>query len=121
MADKRETVDCPFCGEEILATAKKCKHCGEFLDGSSKPVQSNNNAPMFSQVLTYNSGLIVDCPVCWYTGKPKKETRGNIRIEIALWLFLFPIGICYSIWRLASNKTCKCPKCNNEMLAIHRQ
>jgi predicted nucleic acid-binding Zn ribbon protein len=24
--------DCPFCGEEVLATALKCKHCGETLD-----------------------------------------------------------------------------------------
>lgn len=24
--------NCPYCGEKILATAKKCKHCGEILD-----------------------------------------------------------------------------------------
>ena len=23
---------CSFCAEEILADAKKCKHCGEFVD-----------------------------------------------------------------------------------------
>jgi len=26
------TIRCPFCSEAILASAKKCKHCGEFLD-----------------------------------------------------------------------------------------
>lgn len=29
---KKETIECPYCGEEILAIAKKCKHCGEWLD-----------------------------------------------------------------------------------------
>lgn len=24
--------NCPYCGEVILASAKKCKHCGEWLD-----------------------------------------------------------------------------------------
>ena len=27
-----KTKKCPYCGEEILAIAKKCKHCSEWLD-----------------------------------------------------------------------------------------
>lgn len=35
-----EKKQCPFCGEDILKMAVKCKHCGEFLDGSGpKPVE----------------------------------------------------------------------------------
>ena len=28
-----DTKQCPYCSEEILITAKKCKHCGEYIDG----------------------------------------------------------------------------------------
>ena len=28
----KENINCPFCDEEISSKAKKCKHCGEFLD-----------------------------------------------------------------------------------------
>lgn len=31
-----ETKKCPFCGEEILSVAIKCKHCGSMLDGSDQ-------------------------------------------------------------------------------------
>ena len=36
----RRTKDCLYCGEEILSTAKKCKHCGEFLDASLRVQKS---------------------------------------------------------------------------------
>ena len=29
---KDEIKKCPFCGEEVLAAAKKCKHCKEWLE-----------------------------------------------------------------------------------------
>lgn len=28
---------CPFCAEDIQDAAIKCKHCNEFLDGSTHP------------------------------------------------------------------------------------
>lgn len=34
--ENSETKQCPYCGEEILVVAKKCKHCGEFLDDNLK-------------------------------------------------------------------------------------
>lgn len=30
--ESKEMKQCPYCGEEILAVAHKCKHCGEWLD-----------------------------------------------------------------------------------------
>jgi len=32
-----QTTHCPFCGEEILTIARKCKHCGEWLDRVAQP------------------------------------------------------------------------------------
>ena len=44
---------CQYCGEEILSTAKKCKHCGEFLDPilrDQQRIDSQISKSMNSQV-----------------------------------------------------------------------
>jgi len=34
-----EYKECPFCSEQILASAKKCRHCGETLDAALRSVE----------------------------------------------------------------------------------
>ena len=35
-----EVKKCPYCGEEILSTAKKCKHCSEWLNNNTSDTQN---------------------------------------------------------------------------------
>jgi hypothetical protein len=39
------TKACPMCGEQILAAAKKCKHCGEFLDATTRAAANPTKEP----------------------------------------------------------------------------
>jgi TM2 domain-containing membrane protein YozV len=48
------SIRCPYCAEVILASAKKCKHCGEFLDSTLRQPQLPN---VTRQKQTWNPGI----------------------------------------------------------------
>jgi len=37
--DDEPTVDCPYCGAEILEEAQRCPHCGEYLSREDAPLE----------------------------------------------------------------------------------
>ena len=39
-----ETTNCPYCSEEVAAAAKKCKHCGEWLDKQPKSTEVQSSS-----------------------------------------------------------------------------
>ena len=51
---------CPYCGEEILAVAKKCKHCGEWLE-SKEPSKKQQNCPICGELVDED---LDTCPYC---------------------------------------------------------
>lgn len=66
---------CPMCGEKILKAAKKCRYCGEYMDGQQKHVAVNgpNGGRLFSQS-TYSGEAPVQVPrnnyetLCFWLG-----------------------------------------------------
>ncbi len=55
-----ETKRCPYCGEEILAVAKKCKHCGEWLE-TKEPEKEKKACPVCGEMVDVD---IYVCPYC---------------------------------------------------------
>lgn len=57
-AGTAETKRCPFCGEEILLVAKKCRYCGEFLEGEKRSDNLPKNDILLYVVLALFLGVL---------------------------------------------------------------
>lgn len=51
------TKTCPLCAETILASARKCKHCGEMLD--AKPVVIEQTGKKYKREMALGSGIAI--------------------------------------------------------------
>ncbi len=53
------TKPCPYCGEHILRSAQKCKHCGEFLKGQHEVKTNVKQGALIGAVACFAIGIIL--------------------------------------------------------------
>lgn len=99
------TKNCPFCSEEILLTAVKCKHCGEMLTATR---QVSPSPPVPRRMPNVAKGEVM-CPTCHYIGMPKRKAKESFLLGLILCLFWLLPGIIYFIFMSGYNYIC--PRC----------
>ncbi len=85
---------CPFCAEEIQDEARKCKHCGEFLDEANRPSLAGERIPWyFSKTFIVIALLSVGplaLPLVWWHPQTTRAWKIGLTIGIlVLSWFLF--------------------------------
>lgn len=58
---ENETKTCPYCGETILAIAKKCRYCGEWLDAPQPETKKTKECPVCGEEIDADATV---CPEC---------------------------------------------------------
>jgi len=85
---------CPFCAEEIRDEAIKCKHCGEFLDGTDRSSVSKKKIPWYFRtsfiVIAVCSVGPLALPLIWWRPQTRLAWKiGFTTVILVLSWFLF--------------------------------
>ena len=100
---EQQTKNCPYCGEEIMVAAKKCKHCGEWLEpketvSASAEMPSKVEEPQMNEQSGSTENKVA--PVeSYYFSTTKKLVVGTIAavlVILTIWFNVFPPEIEFS-------------------------
>src|SRR5262249_51238413 len=91
-----EIRQCPFCSEKILATARKCKHCGEIIDPELK--ESRRRASGAQRPVVSALAVVRADPADREVARAidRLAARKSLGLSIALTLLFGPLGLLYS-------------------------
>lgn len=113
---RMQTIECRFCTGEVQAHAKKCKHCGEWLNQSERPeadtdereICTSCGKKMMPRIITgpplvHGQGSWTPVPkksICPFCGATHKKFPASVGQRIGATLaFLFVIFVFYSVMR----------------------
>lgn len=99
-----DTKICPFCGKEILAEAKKCRYCGEFIEkkcpvcGEWIDAKAKKCRHCGTWLNKFTKERYEGTIVSHETRKPQQETRSSsLGTKILLWIELIVASLLINV------------------------
>lgn len=78
-----QTKTCPQCGKEVLAVARKCKHCGHWFNVGPVPEKGFRHCPVCDEIIPEGSST---CPRCNepITGAPQATPTEKAPVGVTM-------------------------------------